>query len=386
MSLSKQMSRWRAAGLIDQDTEARILEFEAQRGRPRVVYGLAALGAVSIGVGIISIVAANWDGIGPYTKLSVDLLLAVGLALGMHRAVERRSVQVAEVLGIVYYLFTLASLALVGQIYQLGTPAWQALALWSFVTLPLVLLLQSYLGGIVWFIGLGTSYFVAVSEVMDLIDDSRLSANLGVSLFSAWPLLVMLLARLPWRREARHHFICSVDVGAWSSLVLAGVVSPFVFYADISSSETLGFGLLLCAGAVVGLHFCQERWWSGAPKRARTSVTALWAFTWLTVALGAGLAHRELNVVGAFLQLCYLGLLAFTSLQFGWVRAFHALTGLIALRLLIIYFEVFGSMLSTGLGLVSGGMLTLLLAWFWKRKSPELAAHFERGTGAPHAT
>jgi hypothetical protein len=37
------------------------------------------------------------------------------------------------------------------------------------------------------------------------------------------------------------------------------------------------------------------------------------------------------------------------------------------------YFEVFGSMLSTGLGMITGGVLTLLLAWLWKRKSPELA-------------
>jgi uncharacterized membrane protein len=45
---------------------------------------------------------------------------------------------------------------------------------------------------------------------------------------------------------------------------------------------------------------------------------------------------------------------------------------------LIVYFEVFGSLLDTGLGLVTGGLLTLLLIWFWARKRRE----FDRELGA----
>jgi hypothetical protein len=36
--------------------------------------------------------------------------------------------------------------------------------------------------------------------------------------------------------------------------------------------------------------------------------------------------------------------------------------------LLGIYFEVFGTLLDTGVGLVLGGLLTLLVTWFWARK------------------
>jgi uncharacterized membrane protein len=71
-----------------------------------------------------------------------------------------------------------------------------------------------------------------------------------------------------------------------------------------------------------------------------------------------------------------LGIAAFTVLATGRVRSFNVLTGFIALRILIMYFEVFGTMLDTGLGMISGGLLTLLLAWIWKRKSPQLAARF----------
>jgi hypothetical protein len=42
-------------------------------------------------------------------------------------------------------------------------------------------------------------------------------------------------------------------------------------------------------------------------------------------------------------------------------------TAVIGGRILIVYFEVFGSLLDTGLGLVLGGALTLLLVWVWWR-------------------
>jgi hypothetical protein len=72
---------------------------------------------------------------------------------------------------------------------------------------------------------------------------------------------------------------------------------------------------------------------------------------------------------------------AWTSIQLGQVRAFNVLTALIALRVLAIYFEVFGSLLSTGVGLITGGALTLAVGWLWQRKTTALAARL--GPAAP---
>jgi uncharacterized membrane protein len=385
MSLKKQLSRWQAAGLIDQQTLEGIVDFEAKRGRPRLDYVLAALGAVSIGIGIISLVAANWDGIGPRTKLAADVVLATALAVAVYYATRRAAWLLVEGLGIVYYLFSLASLALVGQVYQLGTPAWQALALWSVVTVPLVLLLRSYLAGMVWFIGASLSYVMATLELFEFTHRSR-SADWAVGLLLAWPLVAMLVARAPWLNDGRRRFIGAVSVGAWSAVVLLGLLSPFAFYVHISEKETLDIGLVLGGGAFIALYHFQKRWLGSVPGRVRLAVALLLGGSWLVFSLGMVWSHRDLDLVGAVLQVGYLCLLAFVCLQFGWGRAFHATTGVIALRILIVYFEVFGSMLSTGLGLVSGGALTLLLAWLWKRKSPELAARLNEQRGGERAT
>ena len=108
--------------------------------------------------------------------------------------------------------------------------------------------------------------------------------------------------------------------------------------------------------------------------RPRRTLAAILAFAWLTLALGTAIPRANIAAVGAILQVVWLGLFAWASIQLGLVRAFNALTALIAVRVLVIYFEVFGSLLSTGVGLITGGVLTLLVGWLWQRKTAALAA------------
>jgi hypothetical protein len=51
----------------------------------------------------------------------------------------------------------------------------------------------------------------------------------------------------------------------------------------------------------------------------------------------------------------------------------------------VIYFEVFGSLLDTGVGLVTGGILTLLIAWFWQKKMRQLGQKVRAEPGGPDA-
>jgi uncharacterized membrane protein len=67
----------------------------------------------------------------------------------------------------------------------------------------------------------------------------------------------------------------------------------------------------------------------------------------------------------------FIGVFAVVALaahERGRPRLLHLATAAVGLRLLAIYFEVFGSLLDTGLGLVLGGLLTLLVTWVWARK------------------
>jgi uncharacterized membrane protein len=60
--------------------------------------------------------------------------------------------------------------------------------------------------------------------------------------------------------------------------------------------------------------------------------------------------------------------------QTGHRGLFKLAVGLIALRLIIVYFEVFGSLLETGIGLIISGIVVIAIAWaamrFVKRLQP----------------
>jgi len=119
MSLDRKLARWESAGLIDGTTRARIRAFEQSERAPIALYALGVLGAATLALGILSVIAANWDGIPGTVKLAVDLLIGLGLAVATYIAVRRDAGWPAEVLITVFYGFTLASIALVGQVYQL---------------------------------------------------------------------------------------------------------------------------------------------------------------------------------------------------------------------------------------------------------------------------
>lgn len=208
MALHRDLERWLQAGLIDAATRDRIAAFEGARRRPTLLYALAALGATTIGIGIVSIVAANWDAIGRSAKLGADLALGMLLAGGLYWSVTRERRFATEVLAGVDYVYVLASIALIGQVYQLSAPVHRALVTWSLSTGLLMILVRTPLLGFVWLAGLfGT---VVASEVYQL---ERLRERLGLegAALAEWialaafatPVVFLCASRIPWLVRAR---------------------------------------------------------------------------------------------------------------------------------------------------------------------------------------
>ena len=132
--IEKRLARWVAAGLLDADQAERIAAFERERGKPVFLYAVAGLGGLAIAIGLVSIVASNWDAIPGRLKLAIDLVMVGGLGYGVSRW-DRSGPGWAREAGIlVLYGLVVASIALIGQVYQLGGKAHEALAVWSALT------------------------------------------------------------------------------------------------------------------------------------------------------------------------------------------------------------------------------------------------------------
>src|SRR5689334_7195082 len=82
--LDKSLKEWTKAGLITREQALRINEYESRRPESNwVLSGLLILGVMIIGIGVISLIAANWQQIPNTIKLSVDFVILTVVAWGI---------------------------------------------------------------------------------------------------------------------------------------------------------------------------------------------------------------------------------------------------------------------------------------------------------------
>lgn len=360
MALEQRLKRWTEAGLLEPQQAQRIRDFEQGREKPLLLYAIAGLGGLAIAIGVVSIVAANWDDIPGRVKIGLDLVLlaAGGIAIGWGNA--RWPTWVREAVLLVSYGLTLASIALVGQVYQLGGSARVALGVWSLLTAPLMLLGTTSLVAVVWLIGLQTT----IGVWMVWLDDWPISAErwalTGTSLV---PWLVLALGDASWFKRLSSSYASTFVTMAWAELVLCASIGVNAFYDDAQrepwNALWLGFGI---AASVLGLFWHRHRTDAHLQHKA-----GLLAVCLVSIYVPARISPGDWDLVAALSFIGLWLLVAFVSHRARHYWLMNLATAMVGGRILIVYFEVFGSLLDTGLGLVVGGALTLLLVWSWWR-------------------
>src|SRR6516162_3693753 len=270
MSLDRKLARWESAGLIDGATRARIRDFEQSERAPIALYALGVLGAGTLALGVLSVIAAYWDGITGTVKLAADLLIGLGLAVATYVAVRRDAGWPAEVLITVFYGFTLASIALVGQVYQLTAPAYQALLVWTAATLPLVLLGRSQALALLVVAGIAVTHAVSVWPLIEFLHPGGgANRDLSAAILFASPLLYLPLARIPWLLRNRPAFSRTLTVAAWVAVLVLGFALQFVWYDDIDSDQVLRWSLGATAAVAAAIVLALPRLYPDVALRAR---------------------------------------------------------------------------------------------------------------------
>lgn len=168
MSIQKELIELIQADVISQETADRIHSYyKNQRGastnRLFIVFGI--LGAILVGLGIILIIAHNWDDLSRATKDIVAFLpLVVGqLLCGYSLLKQKASVTWRESSAAFLYFAVGASISLVSQIYNISGDTGAFLLLWMLLCLPLIYVMNSaitsllYLAGITYY-GAYTGY------------------------------------------------------------------------------------------------------------------------------------------------------------------------------------------------------------------------------------
>lgn len=363
--LEAKLADWRREGLISDDQADRIAAFEASRGKPKLALAMAVLGAFTIGVGIIAIIAANWDAIpiGPRLGLHILINLVLG-ALVWHWAGRTAPSVWVEGGVLLLSLSTLALIAHIGQSFQLQGSASGLMGGWLLLSTPFTLALAR--GGLnrwVWVLGLFTWAGALLSDHWDWLHDRRLSASILI-LFLALLYLARLAPRPAPPVWARHlgQVAVAALIGGLTILLLVlrplidGVPEPDVMW-------DAGIGGAVGMVAVAAAHALSPGDRTGVPLAFGILLALAPPLSVLPFLLDGTLAAI---VTGVLFCLYWIALarLALLTERPGWFRLAVAL---IAVRVFVAYLDATGGLLATGFGLVLAGLVLLGLAFAARR-------------------
>ena len=362
MTLKTQLQRWRTADIIDAATAQRIQTYEDSKPGFGFSTAMFALGALAIVLGVAALVASNWDAIPAIPKLVAHAILNAALAAGAWRAAQTDRTTLGEILLFLLAGLTLTFIALIGQIYQTGAPLWQALTLWMLVTSPfLFLLARSKFTIACWIL----SFWTTLGAAAEAVEHRFGPAHLDVAFYTLVPFLM-------------------IGIGEWKALRARWPVWPRL-------ATVAGYALIACVVSAAQLAWIDEFDREFREHRAHlfpaflaalaaaSAMAALRRFKWLEanslvaniflfVSVVAGFAplllrHPHWPVVGAGIFIAYWALIGWSGLRLGHRGVLNLAIVVIALRLVVVYVEVFGSLLSTGVGLIASGVLLIALVW-----------------------
>jgi uncharacterized membrane protein len=376
------LRRWQRAGLIDDDTVGRIGAWEGSHRRPIWLWALSGMGALAIGLGVVAVVGANWEDIPAEAKLAADLLLTVLLAAFVFVAWQREREWPREIGALLLFALVLSGIALVGQVYQLQSEPWQGLVLWLALSTPfLALVTFTRLVGVLWFAAVVVTWFAAYEPIEWLI--VALATGPGVELLHllvylpACLLIVVAVVRRRWMpAEGQGELM--------EKLALAGLVAAVSTTMIVINSRIAGSPppAEIWLGTVATLPAAAALWFGSGVERRREAIALLavsfaaWVAA-LALAQPWSLEHAGrtalFEAVFGLLFIVYWAAIGWLAARAGQRVLFGLAFAVIGLRLLVLYFEAIGGLTATGLGLIGGGVLCLVLTWLGWRLTHRLA-------------
>ena len=365
MNLSRKLDDWRAAGLIDREAALAIAAHEEEGQRPVVLWAVAGIGLFALGLGVLLLVAANWDRISAAFKLAFHLAALAAAGWAAWRGLERETPWLTDGALFSLAVLVLSGFALHAQIFGLTGPLWRPLALSCLLTAPALLFVgRTQLSA---YILLALGFAAAIAFQGANAFDGRASLA-GDAICAAFVPALLVLSLQPAEHVRRPVAEALLTAGIYL-LLLAASLSHLGWAVQIARTDAVEAlprlapaALLALAAALLALrrHLLAE---------GRLLAVALVGST-LAALLALALPHGDgpfWRVVGLA---SFAGLwitVALAALRAGWVGLFNLGIAAIAVRLFIVYVELFYSMAFTGLGLVIGGALLIGLAFGWAR-------------------
>jgi uncharacterized membrane protein len=373
MNLEKKINSWLCAEVIDRDTADRIRQFEENTNKIGVIFVLGALGGLALGIGIISIVASNWEFIPAWVKLTTDILILIALSFGINWADAFAKQWQKETFIIVYYLVFLASISLVGQVYQLGAPIYQGMILWTLGSAPLVLMGASRSLAIFWLVGVLTTYACIVEAFIGNLEPLYKKEATALFMFFP-PFALLIISSLSFFKIAKPNFVAVFKPAAIIWVLAMGFVSQFIWYQKISDSEVLFWSPLIVMVFILVFTKLYNFEFIIQNTNLISILRVFLVMNSILICLPWIFQRPAFDLIGVGSHFILCGFLGWSALRMRHKRLFNWMAGLAGFRIVTVYFEVFGSLLETGFGLIATGVFILTFVLVFLKKFPKWEA------------
>lgn len=258
--LDARLAEWLAEGIIT-EAQARAMRERAGRGRPgdgrSPFVVLAALGGICVALGMVLLVAWNWESIHRGWKLAGLAALLASTGEWMRRLPRERWIGRAAG-SLVWMLLPLAGIGLIGQIYQLSGATFSALLLWLALSAPVAWLATEGPGGLLHAAGIVVAIWVGAFEASSWVSLHTTGATMTRAGLASYAPALAGIALL-WGAavvEARR-FAGPGSRAALLVALLSFVGALRVFETPLHADDMAGN--LLLAGALAALF------WGAAP-------------------------------------------------------------------------------------------------------------------------
>ena len=358
---------WHEKQLLSTQQRLDIEQYESERSKKPVgLYAVTSIGSTGVLVGLLSLMAASWEFIPDAIKLASYFLgqTLLGLIILLF---EKSRPLLTQVCTFLFMGFVLVGIGLFAQVYNLESEGWSGVLLWLVITAPIVYRSKSLISILPWWVGFYVCLTLWATTNKTLIpsNDLRLAVSFAVALF---PLVLCELAYLvKWTSK---EFWQPLRYASY--LALGGALPVFAdlvltLRVELFNEAWNFWGALLPSIVLILVGFLRLKNASGRVDQY------LCVSVFVAAAIYCGIVYFDpvQKLVGQV-----SGLAAFMFPVTLFTRAvllahltalFNLLSFAIACRVVIIYFQLFGSLSTTGVGLMLSGGILLLICYVWHR-------------------
>ncbi len=355
MNLEKKLNEWKTNNLLTKDQTDSILEYENKNSNSKLgIYTIVTLGCIVLGLGIIALIASNWESIPDFLKLISDFLILLLLGFFIYLMYDTLNTKLKDSLIVVFILFILASIGLISQIYNTGGEIYQAFLLWSIITLPIILFSESIFPSQFWIL---STFFVLNSYLEIFLRDQNINLIIAINILCI-PNIFLLLGLILSYFRSNNLRKFSKSFYFWGFFLFINSTISVNFLSNDPEKLTYKFNLIYCFYSIISIILFILVYQIN--KKLATLYLAFIILYYINFYIHLGTENTKFINASLFISLWFFISFIFLNLKFNKLFEFSII--IIGLRFLLIYFEIFSSLLLTGIGLIFSGIFIILIA------------------------